>query len=82
MGADGEAAGGAGRGAGVASGSVPRRTDGDVPSSVKLTLPVGLLVPVTVAVKVTGAPNVAGVPELASVVVVGDGGGAGLTVKL
>jgi hypothetical protein len=43
--------------------------ESDVPPSVKLTLPVGL-VPVTVAVKVTLAPTVEGLAELASVVVV------------
>ena len=43
-----------------------------LPSSVKPTLPVGL-VPFTVAVKVTLAPAGAGLSELASVVVVGVG---------
>src|SRR2546421_11560714 len=42
----------------------------ELPPSVKLTVPVGLL-PVTVAVKVTLALTVAGLSELASVVVVG-----------
>ena len=49
-----------------------------LPSSVKLTLPVGLLVPVTVAVKVTLAPATDGLAELPRVVAVG-AGGAGLT---
>ena len=41
----------------------------ELPPSVKLTVPVGLL-PVTVAVKVTFAPTVDGFAELLSVVVV------------
>jgi len=44
----------------------------ELPPSVKLTLPVGLL-PATVAVNVTLAPTADGFSELASVVVVGAG---------
>ena len=44
----------------------------ELPPSLKLTLPVGLL-PATVAVKVTLVPTVDGFFELASVVVVGTG---------
>src|ERR1700693_4901158 len=44
----------------------------ELPPSVKLTVPVGLL-PVTVAVNATLVPTVAGLAELVSVVVVGDG---------
>ena len=44
----------------------------ELPPSLKLTLPVGLL-PATVAVKVTLVPTVDGLSELASVVVVGAG---------
>src|SRR5947207_72298 len=42
----------------------------ELPPSVKLTVPVGLL-PLTIAVKITLALTVAGLSELASVVVVG-----------
>jgi hypothetical protein len=42
----------------------------ELPPSVKLTVPVGLL-PVTVAVNATLVPTVAGLAELTSVVVVG-----------
>ena len=49
----------------------------DVPPSVKLTVPVGLL-PVTVAVNLTVAPNAAGLSELVNVVVDATGvGGSG-----
>ena len=49
--------------------SVPAAQTAIAVSSVKVTLPVGLL-PVTVAVKVTLLPASAGLPELVSVVVV------------